>query len=217
MNGLRAITVRPPWSLPILLGVKRVENRRQPTTHRGLTALHVSRTPCLTGARDPRVIAAQKRIPAELDRLHTAGHGAIVATFQLTDCHPVTGRCCRPWGDQPTTGMPIYHYVLSGVHPLRYPVPARGSYGVWTTSFETAVVVAADGLTAQQPAQTEPELCCARCNGPAAFVIESGRPFTTKYRAEAACTRCLPRARRWAAVLGDVRVSHARQLPLFEL
>lgn len=126
---MRAITIKAPWTVPILLGIKTVENRRQATRYRGPLAIHVSRTWCPNGANTPAVIDTYTRAhagprPTVADRALTAGH--LVALADLTDCHRDTG-CCRPWGEPGT-----WHLALRHVRPLTTPLPARGARGVWT-------------------------------------------------------------------------------------
>lgn len=42
---MKAITVRQPWAECIARGVKLVENRSRPTTHRGPLAIHAGARP----------------------------------------------------------------------------------------------------------------------------------------------------------------------------
>lgn len=122
---MRAITIKAPWTVPILSGAKTVENRRQPTEWRGPLAIHVSRSWCPIGAADPRVRLAAYLAPAVRDIALTIG--AVIAIADLTDCHRATDDCCPTWGDRD-----CWHLVLRQVRRLPHPLPARGSLGVWT-------------------------------------------------------------------------------------
>ncbi|OBB10982.1 hypothetical protein A5761_26135 [Mycolicibacterium setense] len=115
------LTVRRPWAslllVPRELGGKNVENRTWTTSYRGPVLL-------MAGARvdDTGVNAARR---AGLDASwHTRQQGWLGATV-LTDIHPATGGCCRPWGVEPTHGSPVYHWVFQ--HPARLALPVRGT------------------------------------------------------------------------------------------
>ena len=126
---MRAITIKAPWTVPILLGIKTVENRRHNTHYRGPLAIHVSRTWCPDGATDPRVsAAAYRRALGQRPHIRALATtpGAVVAVAELVDCHRADGRCCPDWG-RPTD----WHLTLADVQPLTYPLPARGALGVW--------------------------------------------------------------------------------------
>ncbi|WP_041784370.1 hypothetical protein [Micromonospora sp. L5] len=60
---------------------------------------------------------------------------------------------------------------------------------------------------------------CARCRRWATALIEAGQPGTGRYRAETACTRHEPAARRWASHAGPPRTTPIGPAPavLFEL
>lgn len=124
--SVRAITVRPPWTLPILAGFKGTENRRQPTRWRGLLAIHVSRTRCEVGDADPRVQRVRAAYRATRAARLADAYGCVVAVADLVDCHPDAG-CCAPWGDPDA-----FHLTLHGVRLLPRPIPTRGALGVWT-------------------------------------------------------------------------------------
>jgi len=129
---VRAITARPPWTLPILAGVKTCENRRQPTRWRGLLAIHVSRTRCEVGDADPRIHRVHAAYQGTRAAALADAYGCIVAVADLVDCHPDTG-CCPPWGDPDA-----YHLTLRRVRLLTRPIPTRGALGVWTPPPEIA-------------------------------------------------------------------------------
>lgn len=60
---------------------------------------------------------------------------------------------------------------------------------------------------------------CARCCRRATALIEAGHPGTGHYRAETACTRHEPTARRWASHAGPPRTTPIGPTPaaLFEI
>ncbi|MGK4586208.1 hypothetical protein [Kitasatospora sp. HPMI-4] len=131
-----ALTIRQPWLACILTGDKQIENRSWPTSHRGPIALHAARTPSREGQADPLVQA----VLARPDAPHPT-RGAILATANLTDCHPDTGDCCRPWGHSG-----LFHWRLADIQLLPGPVPATGRLGLWRLDPEQH-----DALARQQP------------------------------------------------------------------
>jgi hypothetical protein len=146
---MRAITVRQPWAWAIAHGWKPVENRVQPTRHRGVIAIHSALT-LEEGARFPDRDAEEARRRAGAywnpavpgDRPHddhpdpATALGAVIAVANLVDCHSAatvprldgtTGTCCEPWG------MPGHHHlVFEGVLLLEDPIPLPGQLGVWS-------------------------------------------------------------------------------------
>jgi hypothetical protein len=138
---MRTITIKAPWTVPILLGAKTTENRRQNTHYRGPLAIHVSRTRCPYGTADPRIVAfaPTANLPANRSTRNLALFpGGIVALAELADCHRATDRCCPEWGEPDA-----WHLILSGLRPLAYPVPARGALGVWPMPDALAAAVMA--------------------------------------------------------------------------
>lgn len=115
------LTVRRPWAslllVPRELGGKNVENRSWTTAYRGPLLI-------IAGTRvdEPGLIAARH---ARLDaNWHTRQQGWLGGAV-LTDVHPATNDCCRPWGMAPIDDSPLYHWVLE--HPARLALPARGT------------------------------------------------------------------------------------------
>ncbi len=48
---------------------------------------------------------------------------------------------------------------------------------------------------------------CARCQGPAVFIVAAGDPATFWYRCESTCLTCLAASRRWAGFVGPVTLT----------
>ncbi|KAB7754409.1 Uncharacterised protein [Mycobacteroides abscessus subsp. abscessus] len=115
------LTVRRPWAslllVPRELGGKNVENRSWTTAYRGPVLI-------IAGTRvdEPGLVAARR---ARLDvNWHTRQQGWLGGAV-LTDVHPATDDCCRPWGTAPIDDTPLYHWVFE--HPARLALPARGA------------------------------------------------------------------------------------------
>lgn len=114
----RGLTIRPPWSTLITLGIKTIENRSRMTRYRGTLLIHAS----LTLDRDA---LTQDAVAQALgDAQHHPGH--VVAIAHLSDCHPDDGPCA-PWA-QPGN----HHLVLTEIRPLPKPIRHRGTLGLWT-------------------------------------------------------------------------------------
>lgn len=127
VTELRALTVRPPWSVAIAMGWKTVENRSWATPHRGLLAIHSG----TTVAREALAFPPLAALWAPGTPLH---RGSVIAVVTLEDCHPAgecEARCgpgmCNEWA------MPGYafHWELSGAIALPEPVPATGRERLW--------------------------------------------------------------------------------------
>lgn len=148
MNGLPAITVRPPWSWAICHG-KNVENRVWQRSYRGPLAIHAGKGWDEDGEDSLLVQRAWLDAGRELRTLmpKRAGipMGAVVAVADLVGiCSDVaaswaTFRCgCGPWA---AAGQ--FHWKLADVRPLAEPVPCRGALGLWTLPDEVEAAVVA--------------------------------------------------------------------------
>jgi hypothetical protein len=127
---VKAITLHQPWASLIACGVKRVETRSKPTTHRGLVAIHaaVRWTPAqrefVAGIRFAYPGTA---LPAEPPL------GAVVAVARVADCQVMTPELIAA---QEERELEVgdwrpgrYAWLLEDVRPLRTPVPATGAQG----------------------------------------------------------------------------------------
>lgn len=105
---VKTLTVHQPWASLIMTGVKDVENRSQPTRHRGPLNIHAGL------AVDPSEWAGV------LDEMPA---GVILGTVNVVGCvRDSTSEFAEP-------GM--WHWVLAGPRPLDVPVPAKGKLGLW--------------------------------------------------------------------------------------
>lgn len=130
LDYVPALTVQPPWSTLIAEGVKPVENRSWPTTHRAQLLIHAGKTLDWDALWGPHV-----RDALAGRGLKTLPSGAIVALVTLTGCHEAA-YCCPPWG------MSIgWHWTMANVQALADPVPAIGQLGLWRPSDGVAAAV----------------------------------------------------------------------------
>jgi hypothetical protein len=152
---MKAITLRPPWSLAVAAGVKLVENRGQRTSYRGPIAIHSGATWGPEGGTDFRILTwwlGPGRISRPLDATHfTNVFRRLLAVADLVDCHQAIPAndgltCCQPWGDrlyETKRGIGLaWHLVLDNVRRLDEPVPAAGQVMVpWTLPEDVAAEV----------------------------------------------------------------------------
>ncbi|MFB6428902.1 hypothetical protein ACFCXC_23920 [Streptomyces microflavus] len=127
MNGLpeedtdwiRGISIKQPWITAILTGRKTVENRPRPW-RTGWVLLHASQQTDRSALRQPLV--------ARTIRGRELLTGAVLGVARITDCHQ------DPHGSPPCTEWALpeaWHLVLTDVHALPLPIPARGQLGPW--------------------------------------------------------------------------------------
>lgn len=117
---MRALTIKQPWADAITHGTKRTENRTWVTPYRGLLLIHAG------ASYDPMgrfIITDRAALNSWPDTRR-----AIIATAELTDCHPAVPGCCAPWGE-PHPGT--FHWTLTSIRPLARPVPANGALRLW--------------------------------------------------------------------------------------
>lgn len=146
------LTLYQPWASLMALGVKKIETRSWSTPHRGLLAIHSSRTfnqPAREFSRSDVVAAtlSEARIPED-DPLRAWPLGVVLCTVELTDVVPAE---LVPLGGGATTAEAerLIHqafaelafgdfsagrfaWITRNVHRFQRPVYAVGQRGVWT-------------------------------------------------------------------------------------
>lgn len=120
---MRALSLWQPWASLIALGFKTFETRSWKTPYRGRVAIHATKIEQLTPALN-RLLRAQGELPL----------GAIVATAELVEVHPVED----VRGMLPALELELGNYAdgryawrLAHVRALSNPIPARGAQGLW--------------------------------------------------------------------------------------
>ena len=114
-TGIRALTIRPPWSDLITTGAKTIENRPWGTSWRGVLLVHAAR----------QLAPDAREGIAALPPGHRMVFGAVVAVARLDAIHDDDGPC-TPWsrpGHQ--------HWELHDAQPLTTPVPCAGALSLW--------------------------------------------------------------------------------------
>jgi ASCH domain len=110
------LSVRQPWADLIVSGIKDVENRRWPTSFRGLVLVHAPRT---VEEREVPRAASLLRVPAEE---YVPVTGAIVGATEIVDC--VTQHESRFFAGP-------YGFVLRNSRQFTEPVPFPGRLGLF--------------------------------------------------------------------------------------
>ena len=133
-----ALTVKQPWAHMIAYGGKTIENRGWETKQRGLLAIHAGKGWDRDAEDDPIARQAWEawtrngdpQVEASPLGRKSSGitYGAVIGVADLTGCHRAveSGCPCSPWGDADR-----WHWELSGICPLRMPVPCLGKLGLW--------------------------------------------------------------------------------------
>lgn len=140
------LTVRQPWALALVLGVKPVENRSWVTPHRGELFIHAGKT-----WERPEVIAAVLDLlrdaghqipseqPDELAEWHPAGaSGALVGRVNLThicsDGLDATRAVFMPSSCSDWAEAGQHHWQMRDARTFSEAIPMRGYQQVWTTA-----------------------------------------------------------------------------------
>jgi hypothetical protein len=140
---LRAFTVHQPWARLIAIGEKLVENRDWHTNHRGIIAIHSSRSDaCIRPKYDPRT----KRWidPRTMLLTDDMPHGVIVGLCEIIDTvqhrampsHPVWWRLQE---HAYATGSVCW--ILARPFVLPKPIAVRGQQGIWKVPADVAAQV----------------------------------------------------------------------------
>lgn len=147
---MKALTIHQPWAAAIAHGGKRVENRAWLTYHRGLIAIHAGASVGIRrtydrAIRSVTVWSGYESIATVVDQ--AAVRGAVVAVASLGDVCSASRffglsmplQCdCGNWAQSGQR-----HFILTDVHPLPTPVPARGAQQLWTLPDEVEKAVRA--------------------------------------------------------------------------
>lgn len=140
--GLRAITLKPPWSAFVAAGMKRMETRSWRSNYLGPIAIHASKVGVTWGLGD------LLEDFYELDRIDPRGvhraRGAVVAVACLSSYMRtekllgLSDRERRLGNYSPGR----WAWRLEEVRALEDPVPCRGYQGLWTLPEDVEELVA---------------------------------------------------------------------------
>jgi hypothetical protein len=112
-----ALTVCNPCAWAIIAGIKRLENRSWPTSHRGPIIIHAGKSKAWLG-REGGLLPDR---PADADLVY----GAAIGIVDVVDCVPVDRVAGDPFASGP------WCWVLANPRPLPAPVYVRGKLGLW--------------------------------------------------------------------------------------
>ena len=138
---MKAISLHQPWASLIAAGVKKVETRHWPVSHRGPLAVHAAKKLVSNCGEEVDELCLDE-FGCEWRR--TLPRGAIVATANLVACE----RMIEP--SYPTAaGYPSHNelicgnwqqdrfaWLLEGVQALKLPVPWCGMQGLFNVELE---------------------------------------------------------------------------------
>lgn len=118
---MKAISIRQPWAILIVLGLKDIENRSWKTNFRGRVLIHAGKTVSKNGWREMNqkqidVAANSKMVGAKFNELP---FGAIIGSVEIVDCvknHPSLWAIDGDW-----------NWVLA--NPVMFPEPITGVKG----------------------------------------------------------------------------------------
>ena len=122
---MRVLSVRQPWASAIIYLGKDVENRSWPTSHRGLLAIHASKTMVEMSAD---LASYGVSMPSRDDM----PFGAIIGTVEVVDCVPIE-RLTSPsrWADGPLIERLTSPSRWADPKPLPTPIFVGGKLGLW--------------------------------------------------------------------------------------
>src|SRR4051794_10971425 len=112
LSIMKALSVCQPWAWAIVHGVKTVENRSRPTSHRGPLVIHASKS--------RRYLAGDyaELLPG-LPPVEQLDFGALVGVVEVMGCVPLAEVEGAPFAVGPGC------WLLAGARPIR-PVPFKG-------------------------------------------------------------------------------------------
>lgn len=144
MPRIVCLSMTQPWASLVAIGAKHIETRSWSTQYRGLIAIHASKG----FPKDAKELALEDHMFVEaLEKggiygLDDLPLGAIIAVGKLDDVQPTSifrgmgiGERERHFGD---FGPGRFGWMLSAVHALEEPIPAKGSLGLWAPSPDIA-------------------------------------------------------------------------------
>jgi hypothetical protein len=133
---MKALSVCQPWAWAIVAGLKTVENRSRPTSHRGPLVIHASRS--------RRYLADDyaSLLPG-LPPVEQLDFGALVGVVEVVGCVPLAEVEGDPFASGP------WCWLLAGARQIR-PAPFKGQVGFFAVP-ESLVVPLGHHRGLEQP------------------------------------------------------------------
>jgi hypothetical protein len=154
---MKALSIRQPWASLLVDGHKVYEYRSRDFHHRGLVAIHASKT---VGVPERKGLA-NPEVEAWLKTVGDPPKGAVIAIGWLVETRFLTERAARTIKhDHPGEkiwGKPVQSwYALEfDIRPLRRPVVATGALGLWNWSVPARVKAEVDEISRQLTERNE--------------------------------------------------------------
>jgi hypothetical protein len=117
---MKALSVCQPWAWSIVHGIKTVENRWRPTSHRGPLVIHASRS-----RRYCR--GAYSELLSGLPPSDQLDFGALIGVVDVVNCMPVADVMGQPFAEGPRC------WILANARPIK-PVPFKGKISLFPVS-----------------------------------------------------------------------------------
>lgn len=165
MTDHRIITIRQPWALPVVFGIKPVENRSThfPQSYRGHIWIHAAAAWNQRGLTDPRILRTYYPVVVgtggqllmnerDVKRLVRSSkffvRSAIIGGANVADIHRSEPGCCdTEWAEHEYTDVhgqlqpEATHIVLEDAYELDDPITASGALGLWTPNPDLAAAL----------------------------------------------------------------------------
>lgn len=144
---MKTITLTQPWATLVTIMAKQIETRSWKTNYRGPLAIHAAKG----FPKDAQALRKLAPFRQYLDG-HNLPLGAIIATCNLIACVRIISVSCTfnagilagvtipP--NEPELSFGDYRpgrwaWILSDIQPLKNPLPAKGSLGLWDCDIST--------------------------------------------------------------------------------
>lgn len=135
---MKALSIRQPWAMLLLLGVKQFETRRWQTKYRGPLVIHAAASG--RHLREDQLLRLELRLklpPMSLAE-KTYPLGAFIGVVQLEECLPVSPKLIaaltpleRALGCYEAGGW-VWDVARAGRVPFAHPIPCEDRQGLWT-------------------------------------------------------------------------------------
>lgn len=134
MHSIPTISIRQPWALFVLAGIKTIGNRKWNTPHRGLLIIHSpklfdeqwqNRVPSLHALDQATKFLSRTRMRRK-GTLPPWYHCHAVGAVILSDCR--TKQYHNPWAENH-----MFHHIYKRPSSFRTPWPLKGSQRIFQT------------------------------------------------------------------------------------
>ena len=128
---MRVLSLQEPWARLVKEEVKQIETRSWKTNYRGELYIHASKK--VLTKKEHNVYAVQLALLKE----PITNYGCIIARCTLEDCILMTEEFISEIKNNKSEYLcgeyqvGRYAWILKDIKPLKKPIPAKGSLGIW--------------------------------------------------------------------------------------